>query len=158
MGRPWHLVNPVALSAVALVPVVRGAGYLIADLAPRWGIAAEVGPTIPALPLWVVGLVWIFLGVFMVSALWKWAWFKTASALAVGAYITWAILYAADLFLSPDIISITALASFVSMVPVIITLTGVELDRDWLREKDVQGDTVILAALPPGGVIVEGEQ
>lgn len=120
-----------------MVPMVRGFGYIVDDLRPDWPVAVmDVGPSIPYLPLWAVGLAWAVLGVFMLSTLWFWRGFKLATALAVGAYVTWSILYVVDLFLSPDVVSITSLAGYMAMVPAIITLVGIEIDRDSERVMD----------------------
>jgi len=72
----------------------------------------------------------------MFSTLWFWRGFKLSTAMAVGAYVTWSILYVVDLFLSPDVVSITSLAGYVAMVPAIITLVGIEIDRDSQRVMD----------------------
>lgn len=150
MGRPSQLDNPIALSAMSVVPIVRGTGYLIADLKPSWTISmANVGPDIPYLPLWLVGSAWVALGVFLVSTLWVWRWFRTAAALAVGAYITWAIIYVVDLFLSPDIVSITSLAGYIAMVPIIITLVGFEMDRYSVRDMDPAAQDRAINRVPP---------
>ena len=150
MGRPSQLTNPITLFAVSLVPVVRGTGYLIADLKPSWPISmVDVGPAIPYLPLWLVGAAWVVLGVYMVSSLWVWRWFRTAAAMAVGAYVTWAILYVVDLLLSPDVVSVTSLAGYIAMVPTIITLVGIEMDRHSVRNMNPAAQDQAINGLPP---------
>lgn len=138
MGHPSQLVNPVTLTLISAVPMVRGLGYIIVDLFPSWPISVEsVGPSIPYLPLWLVGVMWMFLGLSMFASLWMWRLFKLSTALCVGMYITWSILYVMDLFLSPDVVSITSLASYIAMVPTIITLVGIEIDRESVRDLEV---------------------
>lgn len=150
MGKPSQLTNPVALLAVSLVPVVRGACYLIADLLPDWSISrTDVGPSLPYLPLWAVGIAWLALGLFMVSTLWVWRWFRASAALAVGGYLTWAVLYGVDLVVAPDVMSITSLAGYLAMVPTIITLVGIELDRDSVRYMDPAVHDRVISGVPP---------
>lgn len=98
MGRPRNLNNPVALLALAGVSVARGVsyigGYMFAELVPP--ALRYVGPSIPAVPVVIVGLVWVGIGLFLVASMFKWAWFRTAAAITGGAYITWAIVYLGD--------------------------------------------------------------
>lgn len=150
MGRPSQLTNPVTLFAMSMVPMVRGAGYVITDLFPSWPIAvADTGPAIPYLPLWLVGVAWLGMGLFLVISLWVWQWLRAAAALAVGGYLTWALLYMLDLFLGPDVVSITSLAGYLATVPVIITLVGIELDRDSVRHMDPAVQDRVISGVPP---------
>ena len=135
MGRPSQLANPVTIAAMGAVPVVRGLGYIIADLMPnRPFTGGDVGPYITFFPLWTMGVMWICIGLAMWASMWVWSWFKRTAALAVGAYITWSILYVMDLLVSPTIMTMTSLAGYLCSIAVIITLVGIELDRDYYRE------------------------
>lgn len=98
--------------------------------------AGGPGTRAPAGAHVVPGVVWVFLGVFLHVAMFRWRWFRTSVALLTGAYITWAILFFSDIFISPDLVSIIRLASYLALVPVTITLGSIELDRDTTREAD----------------------
>lgn len=136
MGDPRRLANPIALSSLGGLAIVRGAAYLVAEAEAQPWVPADLGPALPLVPMWVPGVAWVFLGVFLHVAMFRWRWFRTAVALLTGAYITWSILFFSDIFISPDLVSIIRLSSYVALVPVTITLGSIELDRDTTREVD----------------------
>lgn len=126
----YGLRNPIALISVGTVGVVRGGVYLASHFPnPEW-LGAEVGPSIPLFPLWTAGAAWLFAGLFLLVALVIPAWFKSAIALMVGLYVTWSIIYLTDLFLTPDLSSMVSLAIYLALVPVVLTLGQVEIDKD----------------------------
>lgn len=127
MSRPQDLHNPIALSSIGGVAVVRGCVYIAHHFPlPDW-LGAEVGPGIPFLPLWVVGLMWVVTGLFLFASLWVWRWFRSAIALITGMYTAWAIIHVTDLFISPDLASIVSLSIYASLIPVTITLGQMEI-------------------------------
>lgn len=136
MGDPRRLANPIALSSLGGLAIVRGATYLAAEIEDYPWVPADLGPALPLVPVWVPGVAWVFVGVFLHVAMFRWRWFRTAVALLTGAYITWAILFFSDIFISPDLVSIVLLATYVALVPVTITLGSIELDRDTTREAE----------------------
>lgn len=134
MGRPRCMANPVAMATVGAVPIVRGLGYIIAECFPHWSISTDgVGPSFPFFSLTLMGLAWIALGVAWIVAMWNWPMLKIVAALAMGAYATWTVIYAVDLMVAPDIISLTGLAGYVAMIPIIATLAEAEMDNQARR-------------------------
>lgn len=136
MGDPRKLRNPISLASLGGLAIVRGAAYLVAEAAPHPWVPSDLGPALPLVPMWVPGVVWVALGVFLHLALFRWRWFRPAIALLTGAYITWAILFFSDIFITPDLVSIIRLASYIALVPVTITLGSIELDNNAAREDD----------------------
>ena len=135
MGRPSQLDNPITIAAVGAVSVVRGLGYIVADVFPnRPFTGGDVGPYITVFPLWTMGVMWLCIGLAMWASMWVWSWFKGAAALAVGGYATWSILYVMELLVSPTVMTMSSLAVYLCSIVVIITLVGIELDRDYYRE------------------------
>lgn len=121
------LHNPVSLSGVGGLAVVRGVAFIATgtEVLPLNGY--NNAPSVPGVGIILVGLVWLFVGVFMwVGMVWR-RMFTLAVALMVGMYATWAVVHAVDLFTAPDWDSVVGLAVYTLMVPVTITLAAIEL-------------------------------
>ena len=141
MGRTPSLANPIAMTAVGVVPIVRGVGYVIVECFPDWSISVGgVGPSLPFFPLTLMGIAWITLGVLWFIAMWKCALIKLVAALTMGGYATWTIIYAVDLMVAPDIISLTSLAGYIAMIPLIATLAEAEMDQQARRSLGLDTD------------------
>lgn len=107
--------------------VVRGVAFIATgtEVLPLNGY--NNAPSVPGVGIILVGLVWLFVGVFMwVGMVWR-RMFTLAVALMVGMYSTWAVVHAVDLFTAPDWDSVVGLAVYTLMVPVTITLAAIEL-------------------------------
>ena len=62
---PLRLHNPIALAAVGGVGIVRGVAYIVSEYPlPEW-LGDDVGPGVPLIPLWLVGVVWLIAGVYL---------------------------------------------------------------------------------------------
>jgi hypothetical protein len=121
------LHNPVSLSGVGGLAVVRGIAFIATgtEFLPLNGY--NNAPSVPGTGIVIVGLVWLFVGAFMwVGMVWRRV-FTLSVALMVGMYATWVVLHAVDLFTAPDWDSILALAVYALMVPVTITLAAIEV-------------------------------
>lgn len=137
MQDPRKLANPVALASIAGLALFRGLSYIWAWLEPRVWNAVDIGPSPPYVPLPVVGVVWVVAGMFLLVAMFHWAWFRPAVAVLTACYLVWAILYFTDIFVSPELVTVVALAAYAAMVPVTITLGSIELEKaDTLREQN----------------------
>ncbi|QGJ94153.1 membrane protein [Corynebacterium phage EmiRose] len=130
LKAPLRLHNPMALTALALVAAARGGGYLLTPLAPKWLDSTTAGPGIPWLPVWVAGAVWLAAGGVLLMALFKRSLLTLSLSLLCGLYLTWAIIYISDIFVTPDTASIISLVSYVAMIPIILTLGQVEILKD----------------------------
>ena len=123
MGRPLDLRNPISIGAVSLISVARGVSYLgayySADNSPY--ILRDVGPSLPFVPVVVVGVVWVVLGLFLVASMFRWRWFRIAAGVTGGAYATWAVVYLGDMVAQFRWQSILSVTIYVGLF--IITLT-----------------------------------
>lgn len=124
-----HLRNPVALSGIGGLAVVRGVSYIVTGLhiLPLGG--HDVAPTIPGVGLDLVGTTWLAVGVFFWVGMVYRRFFSLAVATMTAMYATWALVHIVDLFTAPDWDSILNLAVYALMVPVTITLGLVEVEH-----------------------------
>lgn len=127
MASPLRLRNPLAIASLAGVAVARGAAYLLSyvDL-PEW-LGDDLGPNVPLFPLWVAGLAWVGAGILAHVALFVPSLFRPAIAFMTGLYTVWALVYAADMLMQPDLNSLVGLAIYIALVPVTITLGQEEI-------------------------------
>ena len=121
------LHNPVSLSGVGGLAVVRGIAYIATgtDTLPLNGYGNT--PNMHALGLTLIGIVWLCSGLFLWAGMAIRRLFIVAVAFMVGMYSTWVVIHAVDLFTSPDWDSIVGLAVYLLLVPVTITLAAIEL-------------------------------
>lgn len=121
------LHNPVSLSGVGGLAVVRGIAYIATgtDTLPLNGYGNT--PSMPALGLTVLGIVWLCSGLFLWAGMAIRRFFTVSVAFMVAMYSTWVVIHAVDLFTSPDWDSIVGLAVYLLLVPVTITLAAIEL-------------------------------
>ena len=121
------LHNPVSLSGVGGLAVVRGLAFISTGtgLLPLNGYSNA--PSLPGLGVVAVGTLWVAAGVFLWAGMALRRMFITAAALMVGMYATWVVVHAVDLFTAPDWDSILGLAVYAFMVPVTITLAAIEI-------------------------------
>lgn len=121
------LHNPVSLSGVGGLAVVRGIAYIATgtDVMPLNGY--NNAPSLPGLGVAMVGALWVGVGVFFWAGMMVRRLFTASVALMVGMYATWVVLHAVDLFTTPDWDSIVGLAVYTFMVPVTITLASIEI-------------------------------
>lgn len=137
MQDPRKLSNPVTLSAIAGLALFRGVSYIWAWVEPRVWNASDLGPSLPYVPLQVVGMVWVCAGMFLLLSMVRWSWFRPAVAVITSCYLVWAILYFTDIFVSPELVTVVAMAGYAVMVPVTITLGSIELEKAQnLKEQD----------------------
>lgn len=121
------LHNPVSLSGVGGLAVVRGLAFIAVgtDVMPLNGY--DNAPSLPGLGVAMVGALWVAVGVFLWAGMVARRLFTASVALMVGMYATWVVLHAVDLFVTPDWGSIIDLAVYALMVPVTITLAAIEV-------------------------------
>lgn len=121
------LHNPVSLSGVGGLAVVRGIAYIATgtDTLPLNGYGST--PNMHALGLTLIGIVWLCSGLFLWAGMAIRRFFTVSVAFMVGMYSTWVVIHAVDLFTSPDWDSIVGLAVYLLLVPVTITLAAIEL-------------------------------
>lgn len=123
MGNPRNLRNPVSIAAVATISVARGVSYLgshfSADDTPH--VFRDVGPSLPFIPVVVVGVAWVAVGLFLGASMFRWRWFRVAASVTGGAYWTWAVVYAGDMVANFRWQSILSVAIYVGLF--ILTLT-----------------------------------
>ena len=133
MGRPQGLRNPLALTMLGRVSVARGGTYLvtyfnIGRLPPS---LTDVGPSIPAVPVVAVGVVWVLIGLLLLVSLYRWRWLRMAASMTGGAYLTWALVYLGDtvaMFRWGNILSVLV---YVCLFVVTLTLAQEEIrDND----------------------------
>lgn len=141
MQDPRKLSNPVTLSAIAGLALFRGVSYIWAWVEPRVWSAGDLGPSLPYVPLPVVGVVWVCAGMFLLLSMVHWSWFRPAVAVLTSCYLVWAILYFTDIFVSPELVTVVAMAAYAAMVPVTLTLGSIELENaDTLLERGHPGE------------------
>lgn len=121
------LHNPVSLSGLGGLAVVRGIAYLATGTGTLPLHGYENTPSMPALGLTVLGIVWLCSGLFLWAGMAIRRFFTVSVAFMVGMYSTWVVIHAVDLFTSPDWDSIVGLAVYLLLVPVTITLAAIEL-------------------------------
>ena len=121
------LHNPVSLSGLGGLAVVRGIAYLATGTGTLPLQGYEGTPSMPALGLTLIGIVWLCSGLFLWAGMAIRRFFTVSVAFMVGMYSTWVVIHAVDLFTSPDWDSIVGLAVYLLLVPVTITLAAIEL-------------------------------
>lgn len=121
------LHNPVSLSGVGGLAVVRGLAYMATgtELLPLNGY--NNAPSLPGIGVAVVGAVWLAAGLFVWAGMAIRRLFTYSIAFMTGLYCTWVVIHTIDLFTAPDWDSILALSVYALMVPVLITLAGIEV-------------------------------
>lgn len=121
------LHNPVSLAGVGGLAVVRGLAYIATGTAVFPLNGYNNAPSLPGIGVAVVGVVWLFAGVFLWAGMVVRRAFTFSVAFMTGLYCTWVVLHAIDLFTAPDWDSILTLSVYALMIPVLITLAGNEV-------------------------------
>lgn len=127
MGSPRRMVNPISISSLAGVSIIRGGAYIVS----AWVMLAgtEVGPVFPLFPVPVMGAVWVMTGLFLLTSMWRWRWFRWAISLQTAMYATWFLVSIVDLMVTPDWVSVISVAMYGALVPITLTLAGIETTR-----------------------------
>lgn len=134
MGSPRRMINPVSIAAVAGVSLVRGGSYIASGWIELAG--TDVGPVFPYFPTAAMGAVWLFTGLFLLASMWKWSWFRLAISLQAGMYATWFLVSIMDIIMTPDWVSVISAAMYGALVPIAITLAGIETTREVTADRD----------------------
>lgn len=127
MGSPLQMVNPISISALAGVSLIRGGVYIAASWVTLAG--TEVGPIFPFFPTAVMGVVWVLTGLLLLVAMFRWHWFRLAISLQAAMYATWFLVSIVDIMVTPDWVSFISVAVYGALVPITITLAGIETTR-----------------------------
>lgn len=90
----------------------------------------DPGPTLPGMPVPLVGAVWILIGVFFLVSVVYWRLFTVGASIMGGAYLTWAVVYTADSFVDFAWGNITSVALYIFLFLVTLTLAQREMDGD----------------------------
>lgn len=112
---------------MAGLAVVRGLAYVATgtELLPLNGY--NNAPSLPGVGVTIVGTVWLAAGLFVWAGMAVRRLFTYSIAFMTGLYCTWVVIHTIDLFTAPDWDSILALSVYALMVPVLITLAGIEV-------------------------------
>lgn len=131
MGSPIRLRNPIALTALSAVAIVRGVGYLTphAPFTLPPGTPPDPGPSLPGLPVTVAGVVWVIMGLFLLASLFRWRWFPLAAGLTAGAYATWTVVYALDAVVSGNLLGLVSAAVYICLGVCTLTLAQEEVQK-----------------------------
>lgn len=121
------LHNPVSLAGVGGLAVVRGLAYMATGTGLLQLNGYNNAPSLPGIGVAVVGLVWLASGLFVWAGMAVRSLFTYSIALMTGLYCTWVVIHTIDLFTAPDWDSILGLSVYALMVPVLITLAGIEV-------------------------------
>lgn len=122
------LHNPLCLSGMGGLAAVRGAAFISTGTGwlPLEGYNGA--PSIPCAGIILIGVVWVFAGVFLWASMAVRRLFTAAAAFMTGVYATWVVVHGVDLFTSPDWDSCVGLALYALMVPVMMTLAAIEVN------------------------------
>ena len=121
------LHNPLCLSGIGGLAVVRGTAFICTGTGwlPLEGYNGA--PSIPGVGVALIGVAWVFAGIFLWASMVVRRLFIAASALMTGVYATWVIVHGVGLVTSPDWDSLVGLALYALMVPVMMTLAADEI-------------------------------
>lgn len=121
------LHNPLCLSGIGGLAVVRGAAFVCTGTGWLTLEGYNGAPPLPGSGVTLIGMVWVFAGVFLWASMAVRRLFIAASALMTGVYATWVVVHGVGLITSPDWDSLVGLALYALMVPMMITLASDEI-------------------------------
>lgn len=127
MGSPRRMVNPLSIASLAGVSLIRGGVYVGSGWITLAG--TDVGPIFPFFPTAVMGVVWLLTGLFLLASMWRWRWFRLAISLQAAMYATWFLVSIMDILITPDWVSVISMAVYGALVPITLTLAGIETTR-----------------------------
>ena len=124
--RSFH--NPLCLSGIGGLSVVRGTAFICTGTgwSPLEGYNGA--PPLPGTGVTLIGVAWVFAGMFLWASMAVRRLFIAASALMTGVYATWVVVHGVGLITSPDWDSFVGLALYAMMVPVTLTLAADEIN------------------------------
>lgn len=131
MGAPMRSRNPISLTTLAAVAIVRGVGYLTpyAPFTLPPGTPTDPGPSLPGLPVGVAGVVWLIVGLFLLASLFRWRWFRMAAGLTAGAYATWTVVYVLDVMVTGNLLGLVSAAVYICLGVCTLTLAQEEVQK-----------------------------
>lgn len=134
------LHNPVSLSGVGGLAVVRGAAFI----ATGTGVLPLNGynniPAVSCTSIVLMGVMWVISGGFLWAGMAIRRLFIAAVALMVGVYSTSATIHAVSIFTTGTWDGVLGLSLFAMMVPVLLALADVEIappGEASIREEDM---------------------
>lgn len=75
-----------------------------------------------------MGVVWVISGLFLLASMWKWSWFRVASAVMGGAYLTWFSVYLVDIVRYPAWGSLTSTVVYLALFVCVLTVAQLETE------------------------------
>lgn len=122
------LHNPLSLSGIGGLAVVRGAAFISTGTGLLTLNGYNNVPSIPCTLLVGMGMLWVIAGAFLWASMAVRRLFIAAIALMVGVYATSAIIHAVSIFTTGTWDGVVGTALFTMMVPVLISLATIEVD------------------------------
>lgn len=131
LNNPVTLVTLVALAVMALA---RGLSYVGPYLTAGERTPADPGPSLPGLPVFLVGIIWGLIGLGFLVSIVFWRWFTIAASVMGGAYLTWAVVFLADLITDFEWGNVLSISVYITAFLFVLTLSRYELEGDrWGR-------------------------